>query len=282
MVAVTSLAPDHLDWHGTVERYYADKLSLCTKPGVELVLANGSDERLRAEAPRMGPHVRWVTDADGDHDAVWSDELGLRGRHNARNATLARQILLALGIPGADDDQTAAPRQPPGSPGCPAAAGRWAPSVRSSSSTTASRPMSSRPRRPSTPSTGSPVALLVGGHDRGVDYAPLGSAVARRTAPTLVVTMPDNGPRIGAAIRADGERRGDRRGQPRGGRGHRLPLGTRAMPAGRPRTQGSSEGEAVVLLSPAAPSFGRFSDYRERAAAFTDAAARCGPLEGGG
>ena len=50
------------------------------------------------------------------------------------------------------------------------------------------------------------VALLVGGHDRGLDYAALARAVAARTAPTLVVTMPDNGPRIGAAVReaADG------------------------------------------------------------------------------
>ena len=49
----------------------------------------------------------------------------------------------------------------------------------------------------------SAVALLVGGHDRGVDYTPLGQAVARRAGPTLVVTMPDNGPRIGAAVRAE-------------------------------------------------------------------------------
>ena len=46
-----------------------------------------------------------------------------------------------------------------------------------------------------------PVALLVGGHDRGVDYEPLGRTVARGPAPTLVVTMPDNGPRIGEAVR---------------------------------------------------------------------------------
>ena len=32
VVAVTSLSPDHLDWHGTVERYYADKLSCARSP----------------------------------------------------------------------------------------------------------------------------------------------------------------------------------------------------------------------------------------------------------
>ncbi len=42
-----------------------------------------------------------------------------------------------------------------------------------------------------------PVALLVGGKDRGLDYAPLGRTVAQRTAPTLILTLPDNGPRIG-------------------------------------------------------------------------------------
>jgi len=36
--------------------------------------------------------------------------------------------------------------------------------------------------------------------------------------------------------------------------------------------------DGVVLLSPAAPSFGRFGDYRERSAAFAEAAARYGPL----
>jgi len=33
LVVVTSLSPDHLDWHGDAEHYVADKLSLCTRPG---------------------------------------------------------------------------------------------------------------------------------------------------------------------------------------------------------------------------------------------------------
>ena len=31
VVAVTSLHPDHLDWHGGVEQYYRDKLSACSR-----------------------------------------------------------------------------------------------------------------------------------------------------------------------------------------------------------------------------------------------------------
>ncbi len=161
------------------------------------------------------------------------DELGLRGKHNARNATLARQILLALGIPGADDDrllrQAAA-----GFAGLPSrcrSVGTVGPvefvddSLSTNVLPTEAALDCLRPSRP--------VALLVGGHDRGVDYTPLGQAVARRTRPTLVVTMPDNGPRIGAAVRAEAAAAEvvDAR-QPRGGGRHRLRLGARS---GRPR-----------------------------------------------
>jgi UDP-N-acetylmuramoylalanine--D-glutamate ligase len=283
VVAVTSLAPDHLDWHGTVERYYADKLSLCTKPGVELVLANGTDERLRAEASLMGPHVRWVTEADADRDAAWSGELGLRGRHNARNATLARQILRALEIPGADDDGRLR-EAAVGFSGLPSrcrSVGAIGP-VEFIDDSLSTNVLPTEAALDAFDHV--PVALLVGGHDRGVDYAPLGRAVARRARPTLVVTMPDNGPRIGEAVRAAAttadvidapslEEAVDA--------AYRWALA--AVPGARgDRAPESTEARAVVLLSPAAPSFGRFSDYRERATAFTDAAGRCGRLDGAG
>ncbi len=45
VVAVTSLHPDHLDWHGDVETYYRDKLSACTQPGADLTIANGDSGR---------------------------------------------------------------------------------------------------------------------------------------------------------------------------------------------------------------------------------------------
>ena len=151
VVAVTSLSPDHLDWHGTVERYYADKLSLCTKPGVTLALADGSDDLLRAHAALLGPHLRWVTAPEVEHDAAWSASLGLPGLHNARNASVARAVLVGMGIPGAADDDRIA-RAAEGFGGLPSRCHSLGSVGTSSSSTTASRRTCCRPRRRCTPS----------------------------------------------------------------------------------------------------------------------------------
>ena len=48
------------------------------------------------------------------------------------------------------------------------------------------------------------VALIVGGHDRGTDYAPLAAGALARDAPTFVLTLPDSGPRIRAQIEVRG------------------------------------------------------------------------------
>jgi UDP-N-acetylmuramoylalanine--D-glutamate ligase len=79
--------------------------------------------------------------------------------------------------------------------------------------------------------------------------------------------MPDNGPRIGAAIRAEA---GDR-------------VEVTEAPGLEDAVEAAygwvtAQGGGVVVLSPAAPSFGRYRDYRDRAGAFAKAAARFGPL----
>jgi UDP-N-acetylmuramoylalanine--D-glutamate ligase len=266
VVAVTSLFPDHLDWHGSVERYYADKLGLCTKPGVELALADGSDDELRANERLLGAHLTWVDDATVDRDRVWSASLGLPGLHNARNASIARAVLVGMGVPGADDDdQVAAAAE--GFDGLPSrchSLGRiGAVEFVDDSLSTNVLPT----RAALCAFADRPVALLVGGHDRGVDYEPLGEAIAGRTEATMVLTMPDNGPRIGAAVRDAAQR---------GVTVTDTASLEEAVAAGY--TWADAQGGGVVLLSPAAPSFGRFADYRERAEAFATAAARLGPL----
>ena len=104
VTAVTSLHPDHLPWHGGVEQYYRDKLSACSQPGAELTVANADSELLRARAGLLAPRVEWVSETD-EPGATWLDPLGLPGRHNRRNALIARRVLRALGIAQADDDE---------------------------------------------------------------------------------------------------------------------------------------------------------------------------------
>ena len=150
VVAVTSLHPDHLDWHGGVEQYYRDKLSACSQPGAELTVANGDSDLLRERAALLGPRVEWVSERD-DPDAAWMEPLGLPGRHNRRNALIARRCLVALGVPGAGDDATlrtaAAGYQP-----LPSRLTPPAPSAASRSWTTACRPTCCPPWPRSTPS----------------------------------------------------------------------------------------------------------------------------------
>jgi len=266
VIAVTSLSPDHLDWHGTVEHYYADKLSLCTKPGVSLALADDADRELHANAGLLGPHVSWVGAADVERDARWSSALRLTGPHNARNASVARAVLEGLGIPGASDQErlVAAAQGFEGLPSrCRSLGSVGAVEFVDDSLSTNVLPAQAALQA----FADRPVALLVGGHDRGLDYAPLGQSIAARTAPTLVVTMPDNGPRIGQAVREATTGRSPIEVRDAADLNAAVDAAFAWAPPG-----------GVVLLSPAAPSFGRFGDYRQRAAAFADAAARCGTL----
>src|SRR5262249_35120074 len=107
VVAVTSLHPDHLDWHGDVETYYQDKLSACSQPGPDLTVANGDTGLLRGRAGEVGPRVEWVRAGD-DPGAGWMDALGLLGAHNRRNALIARACLRALGVPQVADESALA------------------------------------------------------------------------------------------------------------------------------------------------------------------------------
>jgi UDP-N-acetylmuramoylalanine--D-glutamate ligase len=264
VVAVTSLSPDHLDWHTSVERYYADKLSLCTKPGVELALIEGSDQALRQHVDVLGSHRRWVGPDDPTAGSGWIRALDLPGAHNARNASMARAVLVGLGIDEARDDRAMAAAAPSfaGLPSRCHSLGRVAgvEFVDDSLSTNVLPAQAALAAY-----AGRAVALLVGGHDRGVDYGPLGHTVAQRDEPTLVVTLPDNGPRIGAAILGVA---GDRvEVVDADGLDQAVAV---AFEWARPGT--------VVLLSPGAPSFGHFSDYRDRARAFAEAAIRCGTI----
>jgi UDP-N-acetylmuramoyl-L-alanine---L-glutamate ligase len=97
------------------------------------------------------------------------------------------------------------------------------------------------------------VALIAGGHDRGIDYTPLADYLATRVAPTAVVSLPESGPRITEVVRA-------RTAVPTVDVDDIETAVARAFELAQP--------DGVVLLSPAAPSFGQFRNYAERSERF--------------
>jgi UDP-N-acetylmuramoyl-L-alanine---L-glutamate ligase len=268
VVAVTSLHPDHLTWHrDDAETYYADKLSLCSQPGADLTVANGDSPLLRARRSLLGPRVDWVTAPDVDAGAArntgaagdWTAGLGLLGTHNRRDALIARACLVALGVDGADDEAriatAAAGFEPLESRLQPLATVGGVLFVDDSLSTNVLPTLAAVDAFP-----GRRVAVIVGGQDRGIDYAPLAAGLAGRAAPTLVaITDSEAAPRIRAAFADPGTALAV------------VEAGDLADAARRCHAWAHPDG--VVLLSPAAPSFDRFRDYRERAAAFAAAVA---------
>jgi UDP-N-acetylmuramoyl-L-alanine---L-glutamate ligase len=261
VTAVTSLHPDHLDWHGGVEQYYRDKLSMCSQPGAELTVANGDSDLLADREGLLGPHVEWVS-ADDDPNAGWMDPLGLLGRHNRRNALIARRCLVALGVPEASDDaaltQAAGNYQHLPSRLAPIGSIKGVTFVDDSLSTNVLPTLAALDSLP-----GRRVALIVGGHDRGIDYAPLAEGVLARQAPTRVLTLPDSGPRINAEIARTTTF------IPNAAFGGSIDCSDLEEAVAAAFAWAQPDG--VVLLSPAAPSFGHFRDYRDRSEAFAHA-----------
>ncbi|MEO7126664.1 MAG: UDP-N-acetylmuramoyl-L-alanine--D-glutamate ligase [Nakamurella sp.] len=272
VTAVTSLSPDHLPWHnGDVETYYRDKLSATSQPGAHVTVADGDSPLLRAHAGLLGPHIEWVhatdgadlTDSADSADAQWLDELGLLGTHNRRNAMIARRALQSMGIGQADDEAAlaAAARGFIGLPSRLQTVGhRGGVIFVDDGLSTNVLPVLAAVDA----FKGRRVALLVGGKSRGIDYGALGVGLRTRKTPCLMVTMPTNGRDIHAQV-ADA------------GPGEAVAIvDAESLDDAVKIAAQWAEPDGVVLLSPAAPSFDLYRDYRDRGRAFIAAMVECG------
>ena len=103
------------------------------------------------------------------------------------------------------------------------------------------------------------VALIVGGQDRGIDYGPLAEGLRELDTEVLVLTTPDNGPRIATELNRTGTGP------------HVTVKETSGLDEAVEEGYAWARPNGVVLLSPAAPSFGRFRDYRHRGESFLEA-----------
>lgn len=255
---ITSLYEEHLDWHGSRERYIEDKLKLA---GVSKQLLVNATQPSLLERTAQHPHRIVFGDAQGWHVAGGFIRHGAEpvfeianlrapGEHNALNACAALAALELMGF----DALKAAPSlatfrplphrlQPLGEHD----GFQW---VNDSISTTPQATLAALSSL-----EGRAVTVIVGGHDRGLDWSDFVVA-ARTRAPHAIVAQGANGPRIAQALREAGIAVEEAPG----------------LPDAVQRARAVTPDGGTILLSPGAPSFDQFHDYADRGRHFAEMA----------
>jgi len=246
LAAVTNLYPEHVDWHGSVERYYADKLNLIDRDGGFAVALGAAARGNALVAKAVRDHRRLVRQLDADESAAVDAAVArsrLRGAHNLDNARLAAEIALAT---GATLD------------GILAGIAAFAPlphrleehrfgdivfvddSISTTPEATKAALAAYSSRR---------IALIAGGHEREQVYADLAGRLTGAGVTTLVC-LPVTGTRLAAAARVAAPAI----------EVIEAPDLEHAMAALIERRQRFD----TVILSPGAPSYNQFKNFEER------------------
>lgn len=257
IAAITNLYPEHVDWHGSLERYYADKLHLVDRDGSFAVALGAAARGNALVAKAVRDHRRLLRDLTPEEEAAIesaSAHSRLRGAHNLDNARLAAQITLGAG--GNMDGVLAG-----------IAAFRPLPHrleehvfggvtvVNDSISTTPEATKAALAAYP-----GRRIALIAGGHERQQDYTELASLLASRGVTTLV-TLPVTGARLAEAARSKA-----------------VGIDVTEAPdldSALSKLAEKRDQYDALILSPGAPSYNQFKNFEERGTRFV---ARCREL----
>ena len=272
IAALTSLYPEHLDWAGGEREYYRDKLNIVAH-APERVVFNADDPRLSAELGARSPELPLLRAgradtfhiAPGPGGEAWAHLAGkalfpraawpVVGRHNGGNLCVALGVLQSVGVDCVAQRELLATALASFAP----LEHRLTPIEDASGVTFVDDSLSTIPQsaiHAIEAYAARPLTVILGGEDRGVDYAPLRDFLAEQAITATVIGIPDSGPRILAALAdvatltpiwADDLV-------------HAVRLARACTPPG-----------GVVLMSPAAPSYGRFDNYEHRSRVFRKA-----------
>jgi len=251
IAVVTRLFPEHLDWHGSKESYYASKLNIArSQRASDTTVWNAADPELSSRAP-FGPalHVTYG-DEDGIHFArgaffrgrepLFDDrDMKLPGLHNRLNACAALTVAERLGASAGDLRAVLATFA--GLPHRLEDVGlhdgiRW---INDSISTAPEAAVAALE------ALGDDVATYIGGGaDRGFDFTPLAKALTGARIPNVIL-VPPGGPRMAEAIGSPVRLVHDLE--------EAVSVARSLTPAGK-----------TVLFSPASPSYGTYVNFEER------------------
>jgi UDP-N-acetylmuramoyl-L-alanine---L-glutamate ligase len=252
---LTSLYPEHTNWHLTHQRYVRDKLNLLNRSRCRIVNRDAVDaisdvlpspKNLFNET--SGIHFRGIEIFDGAELVGPVRNAYLARAHNKSNLCAALAVVRELGI-----DLVAALDATRDFPGLPHRQQELGEIVNllfvdDSISTIPESTIAALAVY-----VGRDITVVVGGHDRGLDYGKLVDILSSGAA-NAVICLGDSGRRIYAQLAAL-SRRSDIACSLReaSSMAEAVSQAKQITPAG-----------GVVLLSPAAPSYGYYRDYIER------------------
>jgi UDP-N-acetylmuramoylalanine--D-glutamate ligase len=260
VAVILNLTAEHLDWHGGEQAYRQDKLRLAELAAGSVLVANAADLSL-AGALSTYSNICWFNSQSGIH--VESGRIldgpcvlplilpkGLPGAHNLANTAAALTVLRVLG----EEEETSlrAVSSFRSLPHRLQLVGERS-GLRYVNDSISSTPVSTAAALEAL--AGQSITLIVGGLDRGLDWSPYMNAF--KTCPAqAVIAIPENGERILDTMRSAGL-------QPDAGLHQVADLREAVKLAQR-----ITPANGTVLLSPGAPSFPQFADYRDRGKQF--------------
>jgi UDP-N-acetylmuramoylalanine--D-glutamate ligase len=232
---ILNITPDHLDRHGTFDRYVDVKARAIEFAGPDdYAVLNGRDEVTRGLAGRTRAQVVWFD----HHQPI--PPMPLPGRHNVDNALAAAAVGRIAGL--SDETINSAVRSFKGVEHRLELVGEWA-GVRWFNDSKATNPDAGRVALSAFP--GAPVVLIAGGYGSGFELdAWVKDVLANTEAVVLIGASADL---LQDALRA-----------------HPKVLRAASLEEAVAAAAGVSRLGGVVLLSPAYKSFDMFKDYEDR------------------
>ncbi len=225
---ILNLYPEHRDWHGSTEQYYSDKMRIAEISENTKIVTNEDLTRRRNVASY--------------HEVPPDARLPefFKGAHNRRNLGAALEALWQMGfkisdLNGALDSYKPLPHRQEVVADIDGV--RW---INDSISTVPEAAMAALDMHPD-----KTVTLILGGQDRGQDYKALAAHI-KLHGKVRVLTLPDNGARIANDMDC-------------------VPCATLEEAV---KKAAATPSGGVVLLSPAAPSYGHFKNFEDRGEQF--------------
>lgn len=248
---LVNLYPEHLQWHGDHERYYADKLRMIRS--CRQMILNAQNEQISLLTSDLnadyfnysgGFHVSDGMFMKGSEPLFSVSYLPLPGLHNAENACAVLTVVDLMGFQadgcqGAFETFQALPHRLQ-----IVGIKDGITYIDDSISTTPETALAGLKAI----DKGQSITLIAGGLDRGQDYRELVCFLSRNKERMQLVTLPDTGGRLAESAQKVGVKTSL----------------TSDMPTAVNIAQHLTPAGGTILLSPAAPSYNQYRNFEER------------------